>query len=210
MISGLRGTINRFGASKVYLDTGGVEYEVQIPLNVFSQLQNLVPSDNLFLHIHHQFMQDEQRLYGFLEVRQRNLFSALLTVKGLGSALALSLLSHLDGPALFDICERGDVKALTHIPRVGKSTAETLIFEINRKKESWKKMLFEETPPLESSVESASGEEELAFQALLQLGYKENQVRSTLQIMRKERDIPGGGGEETGAAEIIKEVLRRL
>lgn len=203
MISGLRGRITRFGGSRVYLETGGVEYEIQIPLNVFERLQSFTPDQDIFLHIHHQFLQDDQRLYGFLDVRQRELFRALQGIKGFGSALALSVLSHVDGPSLIAICEKKDTSSLTKIPKVGKSTAETMIFEINRKIDKWKKILsVDQATELPESEEDS--ELELAFLALVQLGYKENQIRSVLNQIQK--SLP----DSTSASELIKEALRLL
>lgn len=201
MISGISGTVKKFGPSTVHVDTGGVEYEVHVPLSVFEKLQ-MEPEPRIYLHVYHHFYQDGQRLFGFLEAGQRELFSALLTLKGLGSALALSLLSHLDGPSLLQICEVGDVKSLTRIPRVGKSTAETIVFEIGRKKEKWRQLLaVTGTQPARGAE---SSEEGLALEALLQLGYKENQARSVLDKVRKEKP------EMAGASELIKECLGLL
>lgn len=206
MISGLRGRILRFGVSRVHLETsGGVVYEVHVPLNVFDFLQRS-EGEEIFLHICHQFLQDEERLYGFLESGPRDFFLALLSVKGLGSGLALSILSHLDGRTLLELCERNDIVSLTRIPRVGKTTAESLAFEINRKKDRFWKLLQD----LEHTRETVAGREEdewdLAFQALLQLGYRENQAKSALEKLSVEE---GFSRDET-ASSLIRNALRFL
>jgi Holliday junction DNA helicase RuvA len=184
MISGLRGNINRFGASRLYLEVSGVEYEVIVPLNVFEKLQLLGTGEEVFIYIHHQFLQDEQRLYGFLEKNQRDLFSAIQNIKGMGSVLSLSILSHLSASQLISLCENKDITALCKIPRVGKSTAETLVFEISRKMDRWKKLLASSE---KESVDFISDtDDELVMQALVQLGYKDTQIRSTLEKIKKE------------------------
>lgn len=200
MISGLRGVVQRFGASRVYLLAGSVEYEVNVPLNVFEFLQQKKDAEH-FLHIYHLFTSEEQRLYGFLQPSQRELFGAILSLKGFGSVLALSVLSHLDLSGLLDLCERGDAAALSRIPRVGKKTAESLVFEVNQKKERFRKLLDSEE---QKKKKPASDEEtELAEQALIQLGYKEAQVQKALLLARSE--APGAS-----ASELIRLALRHL
>ena len=204
MIAGISGTVARLGVSSVYIDTGGLEYEVFVPLNVFDELSRTSGGERVRLYIYHHFMQDEQRLFGFREPGQRDLFIAVKNLKGLGTSLALSLLSHLNGKTLLELCERKDVKALTKLPRVGKATAETIIFEVNRKRDKWEQIVGvgEDGVPGE---DVRGSEEELAYQALIQLGYKEKEAKEALLKHTSEKD---GGG--LSASELIREALRLL
>lgn len=207
MISGISGRIRRFGVQRVYMDTGGLEYEVHVPLGVYDMLQKTRPETEVYLFIHHQFMQEEQRLFGFLDPAQREFFQALQNIKGLGTVLTLSLLSHLDGASLLQLCDRKDVTSLSRIPRIGKATAERLVFEIGRRRERFQQLLAAAelaTPGAAGRVEpTPAGEEELAFEALLQLGYKESQARKVLaQVLEQ--------GDELNSSEMIREALRLL
>ncbi len=217
MIAGLRGTIVRFGAARVYLDTGagsasgksssgGVIYEVQIPLSVQARLQAAGVGASTELFIYHHITESDQRLFGFLDLQEREFFIALQNIKGLGTALALSILSHLDPAALLDLCSRKDAKGLSKIPRIGKTTAETLIFEINRRREKWEKALQLAAAPDGAQVVSDLDEQQdLAVQALLQLGYKESEARKAIAKIAEKQDTTGWG-----AAEWIAAALRVL
>ncbi len=201
MISGLRGTVQRFGASRIYMLAGAVEYEVHVPLNVFEYLQQHADREH-FLYIYHLFTSEEQRLYGFLQPSQRELFGAILSLKGFGSVLALSVLSHLDVNGLLELCESGDVKALARIPRVGKKTAESLVFEVNQKKDRFRKLLDSEDSK-KATRPSGDEEADLAEQALLQLGYKDAQVQKALgQAIAQ--------APRASASELIRLALRHL
>jgi Holliday junction DNA helicase RuvA len=200
MISGLRGVVQRFGASRVYLLSGSVEYEVHVPLNVFEYLQQKKDTEH-FLHIYHLFTSEEQRLYGFLQFSQRELFGAILSLRGFGSVLALSVLSHLDLNGLLDLCERNDVAALSRIPRIGKKTAESLVFEVNQNRDRFRRLLDAEEKKLKRLA--ADEEIELAGQALLQLGYRPAQIQKVLTLVR--REVPAAK-----AAELIRLSLRHL
>ncbi|MCB1317470.1 MAG: Holliday junction branch migration protein RuvA, partial [Leptospiraceae bacterium] len=186
MIAGLRGKIQRIGATRVYLDVTGVVYEIHVPLNVQAALK--AGRESVFLHIYHHFTDQEQRLYGFLDATQRDFFIALQNIKGLGTALALSILSHLEGAQLLELCARKDSAALTRIPRVGKTTAETIIFEVNRRRQKWEKVLnISMDAGLGRPADGFSDEMELAYQALLQLGYRDKEARAVLE--RLEMDM---------------------
>lgn len=209
MISGLRGTVNRFGASSVYLETGGVEYEIHVSLNVFDSLSKLDKKKEVFLYVHHQFLQDDQRLFGFLNQNQKDFFKAIQNVKGLGSSLALSILSHLSPRELLNYCENKDIQSLTKIPRVGNRTAEMLVFEVNRNIVRWKHLLSGDDSSGEM-VSAVSRDEDLVVQALLQLGYKEAQIRSVLKAVLKESEDAKEKSEYWNLSEWIHRCLRIL
>jgi len=209
MITGLRGTINSFGASRVFFEVSGVEYEVFVPLNVFEALQVVETGSELFFHIHHHYLQEEERLYGFLERNQRDFFAAIQAIKGIGSSLSLSLLSHLSGEALLALCEKKDITTLCRIPKVGKTTAETLIFEINRKIDKWRKLL-------DTAAPSRDGEPpvlpviEMVTQGLLQLGYRDAQIRTVLESVRKELQQSGESESSLTFSDWMNFALRNI
>ena len=201
MITALTGVVQSFGPSCVYLDVGGVEYEVILPLSSLAQLQKESYQSDLErkkvrLLIYHHFTEKGECLYGFLAARQRLFFKSLLSLHGLGTNLAVSILSHLEGPRLLEICNSKDYKALCSIPRVGRRTAESIIFEVNRNPKKWSNLLIEDSASSFSESESRKllPEQEIASQALLQLGYREkeaeNALEKTMQILKKTIQIP--------------------
>ena len=134
------------------------------------------------VYVYRYLRENEEKIFGFPSLDERDLFIFLLTIKGVGPQLALSLLSHLDRNMLQDICEQNDVASLQKIPRIGKVTAEALIFELNRRKKKWKK---------KSEAQSYEPDEEQikAMQVLEKLGYTEPEIlsffRSPIQISKQ-------------------------
>ncbi|MBX7057079.1 MAG: hypothetical protein K1X75_03365 [Leptospirales bacterium] len=204
MIAGLRGEVLGFGPARVFVLAGGVVYEVHTPLPALSTLQSAGIGSAAELEVYHHFAEYEQRLFGFLNRSDRELFIQLQNLKGVGVSLALSLLSHLDGASLLRLCGAGDLKALQRIPRVGKATAETLVFEVNRRADRWRKLISEPTAP----ASALSGEQDLAFQALLQLGYKDKEALRALQAAAD--SIGSEAAQRLAAADWIGEALRRI
>lgn len=72
-------------------------------------------------------------LFGFADGRERQFFRTLLSVKGIGGKIALSLLRSSTIEDLVRALQRGDVPLLSRIPGVGKKTAERLCFELKGK-----------------------------------------------------------------------------
>ncbi len=215
MITALKGNIERLGPSQVYLNVGGIEYEVHVPLTVLIEIQKEKHSP-LYLHTYHHFRENEQRLFGFLTVHQREFFRALLNLRGFGPSLGLSLLSHMSQKHFLYICKTQDVSALCRIPRIGKKMAEGLIFEVKHQKKKWDALApdelqtnIENLPTTSSKELSQEKEMGLALEALVQLGYQEKNAEDALYriaMTRKKQneELP------TGAAEWIRETLLNL
>ena len=215
MIHALTGKLAGLGHSQIYLNVEGVEYEIYVPLDVLSTLQKKADQkEAVHLHIYHHFRENEQRLFGFLDASQREFFAALLGLRGLGPSLALSLLSHLSGEELLNLCANNKLDALCRIPRVGKSTAESIVFEIKRQRKKWDKLreLIKEEKDRGGQDDQETEffkEQEMALQALLQLGYREKEAEEALrkvQAQKQKQEIE----PPKGAAEWIRSALQIL
>ncbi len=129
MISRLRGTLVSIGEEAVEVATAsGVVYEVHVPLSVAERIPPV--GAELELLTHQLVREDLVALYGFVEPGEREFFRMLLQASGVGSRLALQLLSTFRAPRLARAIAERDVAALVQAPGVGKKTAERLILEL--------------------------------------------------------------------------------
>ena len=110
---------------------GGVVYEVAVPLTVLERLP--VPPAAVELRTYHVVKEDSASLYGFLERGERELFGRLLLAKGVGTKVALNLLSTYQAPRLARAITDKDVAALRQVSGVGKKTAEQIVLELSDK-----------------------------------------------------------------------------
>lgn len=205
MISKITGKISKIGIQTIYIDTGGVEYEIYVPLNVIEQLQ-IRNSKKVEIYIYHYFQGEEQKLFGFLDFSQRELFRTIIQLKGIGPSLGLSILSHLDLIQLIEICEKNEIQKLLKIPRIGKSIAEELIFEVNRKKKKFLKLL-NSTSKNKKETNLVQKEEifEDIIAGLKSLGYKEKAIKDAiLKVEKKLKNLP------QSTSEWVKEVLKEI
>ena len=128
MIAYLRGTVLLKQAGQIIIETGGVGYEVSVPLAV---LERVHEGQEAALFVHHAVRDDGHYLYGFLTLQQRGWFREMIRVSGIGPKIALLILSGFDVDMLTQIVRNQDSAALIKLPGVGKKTAERLLIELN-------------------------------------------------------------------------------
>ena len=131
MIGHLRGTVLEKRPNEVVIETGGVGYEVQIPISTYTALPNQGAAASLRIYTH--VREDTIALFGFATGEEKQLFEQLISVSGIGPKLAITVLSGLAAPDLIAAIRNGDVAQLVRIPGVGKKTAERIVLELKDK-----------------------------------------------------------------------------
>ncbi len=193
MIGSLRGRLAFKQAPHIVVECNGVGYEVETPMSTFLDLPDI--GAELFLHTHLLVREDAQILYGFSSDEERTLFRTLLKVNRVGAKMALGVLSAMTANDFRRCVEYEDTTTLSKIPGVGKKTAERLIIEMRDRIDTV-------TPPQDGGeavrVEASARSE--AFDALVALGYKANEVNKLISKL----DV-----EDKSAEEIIRQALRQ-
>ena len=193
MIGSLRGRLAAKHAPHIVLECNGVGYEVETPMSTFLDLP--ATGAELFLHTHLLVREDAQILYGFATEGERSLFRTLLKVNRVGAKMALGVLSAMTASDFRRCVEYEDAATLSKVPGIGKKTAERLIMEMRDKVE----LVGAPTLPGQSVSVEASARSE-AFDALVALGYKANEVTKLLGKL----DI-----EDDSAEDIIRKALKQ-
>jgi Holliday junction DNA helicase RuvA len=133
MIAMLRGTLLEKHPNQVIVDTGGVGYDVQIPVSTFSALPETGSEVRLRIYTH--VREDALALFGFITSEEKVLFEKLISVSGVGPKLAITTLSGLPTPVLVSAIRGGSVDQLVKVPGIGKKTAERIVLELKDKLE---------------------------------------------------------------------------
>ncbi len=135
MISRLKGTLISRELDHIEVETsGGVVYQVQIPLSILERLPK-PPAADFEIRTLQVVREDSVALYGFMEPSERDLFSRLLGVPRVGPKVALNMLSTYSVPRLALALVEKDVTALTQVSGVGKKMAERIVLELADKVE---------------------------------------------------------------------------
>ena len=196
MISHLSGTLTSKDIDRIdVMTSGGVGYELLIPLGVFETLPR--QGEKVALHTHLVVKEDGWQLFGFSTVFERRLFQKLLTANGVGPALAIGLMSALSAPRLVRAIREKDIPTLQGVPRVGRKKAERLILDLADKLDG---IGGEDSGP----ARTAGGASEDAMRALVSLGY------TTSDAEKGVRAALDSGGSGLSAAELIRAALAKL
>jgi len=133
MIAFLRGKLLEKHPNQVIVETGGVGYDVQIPVSTFSALPDAGGEVRLRVYTH--VREDTLALFGFLTGEEKSIFEKLISVSGIGPSLAIKVLSGMATADLIAAIRGGLVEQLVRIPGVGKKTAERIVLELKDKLE---------------------------------------------------------------------------
>jgi holliday junction DNA helicase RuvA len=197
MIGRLRGELIEVDGNLAVVDCGGVGYEVAVPEAVLVQLP--LPGERVDLLIRQIFREDGVSLYGFLQPFQRRLFDLLLTVKGCGPKVGLSLIGQLGEEAVASAIIVQDAKVLARATGVGPRLADRIALELKDKmqEEAVMRKIGASIPASRARIAPA---DELV-EALMALGYTRKEADAAASTARDEAD---------GVQDQIKIALRSL
>jgi holliday junction DNA helicase RuvA len=195
MIARLSGKLFAKNPGDIILDVGGVGYEVFIPLTTFYELPER--GDALSLHIYTAVRENALELYGFLTLKEKEMFKLLLNVSKIGPKLAQNILSGIASEELTTAILTGDIVKLNSIPGIGTKTAERMILELKDK------MPQAATAEQETTALPADVFDD-ALSALQNLGYK--RAASERALKRALNEI----GRDADLEELIRLSLKYL
>lgn len=128
MIGRISGVLIEKKPPQIIVDCHGVGYEIEAPMTTIWALPELNEPVSLYTHL--AVREDAHLLYGFASASERSLFRALLKVNGVGTRMALVILSGMDADEFAACVQAGDTARLSSLPGIGKKTAERLIVEM--------------------------------------------------------------------------------
>ncbi len=203
MIGKLTGAIDSFGEDFVILDVGGVGYMVHCSTRTLQALPAV--SETVGLAIETHVREDQIRLFGFQSNVEREWFRLLQTVQGVGTKVALAILSTLQPADLACAIAIRDKAAIARAPGVGPKLAERIVTELKDKAPA-----YADIDPaimrLSGGLDDrrASGPVADAVSALVNLGYGQPQAAAAITIAARD----AGDGADT--ARLIRLALKEL
>lgn len=127
----IRGTIAELSPTQVVIDNHGIGYRLQISLQTYSQLQH--ESSECKVFVHHVVREDDEQLYGFADPDEREIFTLLIGVSGVGPNTARMVLSSLSSEELRQAILEEDINRIKSVKGIGLKTAQRLIIELKGK-----------------------------------------------------------------------------
>ena len=192
MMEYLRGILKEKSPGWAVVEVGGMGYRVDLSLFSYEALPP--PGEEIKLYTYLHLKKDNGiNLYGFCQLEERALFYLLISVSSIGPKSALRILSRATPDGFKQAIEKADLDALTHIPGIGKKTAQRLILELREKVGGEVGFIAEEGSLLKDTL-----------LALVSLGYTRAQAARAVEKVRYLAD------ENKKLAELIKEALRYI
>ena len=197
MIARLTGIFEDFGPDWAVIDVGGVGYLVHCSAKTLDALG--ARGDRVTVHTELQVSENDMRLIGFASAGEREWFRLLTGVQGVGSKMALAVLSALSTEELQRACAGGDAAMVARAQGVGPKLASLIVNELKDKAGA-----LPTGPggvglaPLPSGSASAD-----AVSALQNLGFKP-QVAATAVAQAVEEL-----GEDAGLNALVRAALKR-
>ena len=125
MFNSLTGKITFKGTQCVFLETNGIEWDINIPDTCINKLGKVGEEGKVYVWLQHT--DTAMNLYGFSSSAQRELFFSLVKVDGIGPKGAIKIMSNITAESLGEMMDRGDVTALAKVPGVGKKASKMLL-----------------------------------------------------------------------------------
>ena len=193
MITHIQGKLTEKNPTNVVIDCNGVGYLLNISLHTYSQIPD---QESLRLYTHLQVKEDSHTLYGFTSLTERQIFRLLISVSGIGTNIARTMLSSLSPKQVREGIAIEDVALIQSVKGIGLKTAQRVIIELKDK-------VLKVYDIDESSISMNNTNKEESLSALEVLGYSKkhsNQVVDKIMATNQDATI------ET----IIKEALKKL
>ena len=195
MIARLTGRVDTVGEDHCVIDVGGVGYLVFCGTRTLRSLPRAGEAVRLSVVTH--VREDHIHLYGFMSEQEKEWFALLQTVQGVGSKVALAILSVLATGELADAIAAGDKGMVARANGVGAKLAQRICAELKDKVGG-----LAVGGATAAMPEGAASAAEDAISALLNLGYKRAEAYGA--VMKAGRE----GRSETG--DLIRAALKEL
>lgn len=171
MFDYIKGILTKITAKYIVIETMGIGYVIHVA-NPFRFSDKVNTETKIFLH---QVIRDDAHLlYGFESESEKDIFSNLISVNGIGPMTALAIIAVDDNEGLVHAIDTQNITYLTKFPKVGKKTAQQMILDLEGR------VSLGQDLPITKEVEVALLENmalEEAMEALLALGYKASELK---------------------------------
>jgi Holliday junction DNA helicase RuvA len=182
MYSYIKGLVVEINSTYIVIDNNNIGYKIFVS-NPYSFHQD----EECMVYIYQHIREDENKLYGFKTIDEKDLFLKLIEVKGVGPKMALPMLATGSVNGIMDAINRENILYLKKFPKIGEKVAKQIILDLKGK--------------FKGKVENISMDtnDELV-EVLRGLGYKMNDISRIIPKINKEISIE----------EQIKEALKLM
>ena len=194
MIAFVRGKFIVKNPAQIIVDVNGVGYECQVSLNTYAAI-NHKESGQLYTFLH--ITENNQTLYGFFDQSEKELFTQLISVSGVGAATARMMLSGMKPDEIIRAIVQSNARLLESIKGIGRKTAERLVLELKEK--------LAKNQNESIQINHASNKIEVdALNALISLGIPRPNAEKAIKV------VVDSGNNDLQLEDLIKKALKNI
>ncbi len=197
MIDYIKGEITELAPARMVMECYGIGYEINISLTTYTAYQGKKEGKIFIFEV---IREDAHLLYGFATIAERELFTMLTSVSGVGPNTARMILSSFQPAELVQVIASKDEKALSTVKGIGLKTAQRILVDLKNKVKT-----METLAPSSQSVLPVSNSEvaEEALAALVMLGFQKGASQKVVaSILKNSPALP--------VEQVIKAALKML
>ena len=161
----IKGTVVEQYGSYIVLDSNNTGYLINVA-NPYSFELN----KEYKVFIYQQIREDDNSLYGFKTIEEKDLFLKLISVKGIGPKMALPILATGSINGIVDAIERENILYLKKFPKIGEKVARQIILDLKGKLNI-------------EGIDADSNNYEELQEVLKGLGYKDKEYKNIINIV---------------------------
>jgi Holliday junction DNA helicase RuvA len=186
MLSYLRGKIHSKEISggpvdKLVMEVGDIGFELSVSRRTLTLLGQ--PGDEVTIYTALSIRETEWNIFGFASIDEKQMFTLLQSVTGIGPKSAIALVGTLGPQQLAAAILSEDQKMITQAPGVGAKVAQRIILELKTKVEEWQTQKGVEGIPKGSAYSAATEEVRSILEGL---GYTPSEIASALKKAQEE------------------------
>lgn len=173
MIAFIKGIAAAYGADWIIVDNHGVGYQIAYP---HTDRVSLHQDISVYTYMH--ISENDVSLFGFESMEEKELFTRLISVKGLGPKTAMNMLIKAGYDEIIAAVETGNVAALKKMPGIGAKSASQIVLDLKGK-------LVAAPEADRTPAEVYPPEIRDAMEGLKNLGYKQNEINGAARVMNE-------------------------
>jgi len=177
MYAYFNGLIKEILNDKVTIDVNDIGYNIHMAEDDINKLKL---EDKVLIHTYFQHREDEMKVFGFLNKNRLQFFKKLISVSGVGSKVALGIISNISIEDMCTAIATDNILTLKSVPGIGPKMAAKIIFELKDK--------ISNVEILKKSSTKNNIEVDEAITALKVLGYSERELSSCVNEMNFENN----------------------
>lgn len=161
----IKGTVTYLKNNAIVIDNNGIGYLIYV-----SNPYSFETGKDYKVYVYQKIAEDENCLYGFKTIEEKELFLKLISVKGLGCKMALPILAYGSPTGIMDAIERENVLFLKKFPKIGDKLAKQIILDLKGKLEFIGVGISDDQVQTENELK----------EVLIGLGYKDKELKPVL------------------------------